>query len=65
MTDQTPPSPDDLILIGEAAELLQCSIGTLRRWSRNGQVPYTVTPGGTRRFRRSDVLDLLQSKVGS
>jgi excisionase family DNA binding protein len=61
MTDQTTTGPDDLIKIGEAATILQCSIGTLRRWTKDGALPVNVSPGGTRRYRRGDVLALLES----
>jgi excisionase family DNA binding protein len=44
----------------EASELLGVHPGTLRNWADQGDVPVARTPGGHRRFRRSDVSQLLQ-----
>lgn len=50
-----------LIPIGEAARLKGVSIGTLRRWEREGLLTSYRTPAGHRRYRPSD-LDLAVSK---
>lgn len=50
-----------LIPIGEASKLKGVSIGTLRRWEREGLITAYRTPAGHRRYRRSD-LDLAVSK---
>jgi excisionase family DNA binding protein len=60
MTNDQTISPDDLIPIGEAAEILQASVGTVRRWTRAGALPVIRTPGNQRRYRRADVLALLE-----
>lgn len=49
MTEKT------LIPIGEAARLLGVHVDTLRRWESGGAIAAVRTPGGQRRFRRSDV----------
>lgn len=41
---------------GEAAKHLKVSIGTMRRWAKQGRVPHTVLPSGRLRFDR-DALD--------
>lgn len=46
----------------EASELLGIHPSTLRRWADAGTIPCTRTPGGHRRFRRSDVERILQSE---
>lgn len=46
---------DDLLPIGEAAKVAHCSIDTMRRWENAGAIAAVRTPGGQRRFRRSDV----------
>ncbi len=46
---------DDLLPIGDVAKALGVSIGTVRRWDRAGSIEAIRTPGGQRRFRRSEV----------
>jgi len=41
--------------ISEAAEYIGVHFTTLRRWSDAGQIPCLKTPGGRRRFLRSDL----------
>jgi len=65
MDSETSLDPDDLLHSGEAARILQVSVETLRRWSNNGALPVILTPGGQRRFRRSDVNALLCPKKAS
>lgn len=40
----------------EVARLLQVAPVTVGRWASEGKLPYAVTLGGRRRFRRSDML---------
>lgn len=49
---------DDTISPGEAARLLGVSPRTLRDWSKNGRITFTLTLGGHRRYQRTDVLFL-------
>lgn len=51
------PRPDDVITLPEAARLLGVGPTTLKRWSDQGRIPHTRTPGGHRRFLRSVVQD--------
>ncbi len=51
------PRPDDVITLPEAARLLGVGSTTLKRWSDQGRIPHTRTPGGHRRFLRSVILD--------
>ena len=47
---------DNLIFIGEAAELLGVSINTLRRWDESGRLSSVRNkPGGKRYYRRKDI----------
>jgi excisionase family DNA binding protein len=46
---------DDYVSIGEAARIWGVSVETARRHADRGIVPTIRTPGGQRRFRRSDV----------
>lgn len=40
---------------GDVAAILKVHPDTVRRWSAAGNLPSSLTPGGRRRFRRSDV----------
>jgi excisionase family DNA binding protein len=44
---------------GKAAKLVGVHEDTIVRWANEGRLPSWRTPGGHRRFRRSDVLALL------
>jgi excisionase family DNA binding protein len=46
---------DDLLTISEAAEILGVSEPALRTWTDEGQIKAFVTPGGHRRYLRSDL----------
>jgi excisionase family DNA binding protein len=46
---------DQLITLGEAAQLLGTSASTARRWADSGQLRVVRTAGGHRRFARADV----------
>lgn len=47
----------------EAGELLGCSRDTITRWADQGLLPEWRTPGGYRRYRREDVLHLVESRI--
>lgn len=53
------PSPGDLLSSSQAAEVLQVSVKTVYAWADSGALASVRTPGGHRRFRRSDVDALL------
>jgi excisionase family DNA binding protein len=48
------PEPEWLTL-GQAAKFLGVAQSTIRKWSDQGRVPAFYTPGGHRRYRRSDL----------
>ncbi len=45
--------------LGEAADILGVHFTTLRRWADAGEVPCIRTPGGRRRFQRSELAAFL------
>ena len=47
----------EVITLPEAARLLGVGPTTLKRWSDQGRIPHTRTPGGHRRFLRSVIMD--------
>ena len=47
--------PDELIAPAEACAMLGVTDQTLRRWVDLGHLAAVRTPGGHRRYRRSDV----------
>ena len=51
----------DLMSISEASRVLGVSETTLRQWTDDGRVRAFVTPGGHRRYSRSDLKTLLHS----
>jgi len=50
-------APEDVITLPQAAALLGVGPTTLKRWTDQGRIPHTRTPGGHRRFLRSVVMD--------
>jgi len=47
--------PNEWLSLGEAADLLGVHPSTVRQWADSGSLPSQRTPGGHRRFRRSDL----------
>jgi excisionase family DNA binding protein len=60
-------SPSDRPLSpGQVAKLFGVSVTTVANWADEGLIPHFKTPGGQRRFRRSDVEAFLETgKTGS
>ena len=52
---------DDLISISEASHMLGVNEATLRQWTDEGKLNAFVTPGGHRRYSRSDLKKLTSS----
>ena len=44
-----------LLKLPEVAKLIGVHVGTLRRWDREGKLKATRTPGGQRRYRKSEI----------
>jgi len=51
------PNRDDSewLTLGQAARFLGVAQSTIRKWSDQGKVPAFYTPGGHRRYRRTDL----------
>jgi excisionase family DNA binding protein len=47
--------------VGAAAALIGISADTLRRWEKAGRITSVRTPTGHRRFKRDEVLALLEA----
>ena len=68
MSAKTPPLPDDerpadetrWLSLQEACALLGVDPTTLRRWSDDGKIPVSRTPGGHRRYDERHVRALLE-----
>jgi excisionase family DNA binding protein len=54
----------DWLTLGQAAKYLGVAQSTIRKWSDSGRLPAFYTPGGHRRFRRSDLDQFLGSSRG-
>ena len=48
--------------IGEVAKSFGVAVSTVRNWERRGHITAIRTPGGQRRFRRTDIEALLTAK---
>jgi excisionase family DNA binding protein len=51
---------DPLLTPGEVAKAFRVDPKTVTRWAGEGRIGSIKTPGGHRRFRRSEVLALLR-----
>ena len=52
--------PTEWMTLGQAAKYLGVAQSTIRKWSDLGRVPAFYTPGGHRRYRRSDLDTFLE-----
>jgi len=52
---RAPAGEPDWLTLGQAAKFLGVAQSTIRKWSDQGRVPAFYTPGGHRRYRRSDL----------
>lgn len=59
MTNETPKAD---MAIGEVAKSFGVTVGTVRNWEKQGLIEAIRTPGGQRRFRRTDIEALLTSE---
>jgi excisionase family DNA binding protein len=57
---RAPTSEPDWLTLGQAAKYLGVAQSTIRKWSDQGRVPAFYTPGGHRRYRRSDLDQFLE-----
>jgi excisionase family DNA binding protein len=55
-----PSEQSEWLTLGQAAKYLGVAQSTIRKWCDSGRVPAFTTPGGHRRFRRSDLDDFLE-----
>ena len=60
---RAPANEPDWLTLGQAAKYLGVAQSTIRKWSDVGKVPAFYTPGGHRRYRRSD-LDAFLERSG-
>ncbi len=51
---------NDWLTLGQAAKYLGVAQSTIRKWSDLGRLPAFYTPGGHRRYRRSDLETFLE-----
>ena len=52
---RAPVAEPEWLTLGQAATFLGVAQSTIRKWSDSGRVRAFYTPGGHRRFRRSDL----------
>lgn len=56
-------SPDDIVTVSDAAEILGVSVSSIKRWVDDGMLPAVKTSGGHRRLKVSDLLELARSGI--
>ena len=54
-----PEAPDEFLTPADVAAILYVDPKTVTRWAKAGKIDSVRTPGGHRRFLKSDVLALL------
>src|SRR5471032_333091 len=52
---RAPTGESEWLTLGQAAKFLGVAQSTIRKWSDQGRVPAFYTPGGHRRYRRTDL----------
>lgn len=52
---------EKLLTPSEVAAIFRVDPKTVSRWAKAGRLPSVLTPGGHNRFRKSEVLALLNS----
>lgn len=52
---------EKLLTPGEVAAMFRVDPKTVTRWAAAGRIGSTRTPGGHRRFRESEVMELLEA----
>ena len=57
---RAPGSEPDWLTLGQGAKYLGVAQSTIRKWSDQGRLPAFYTPGGHRRYRRSDLDTFLE-----
>ena len=57
---QANPLRESLLTPAEVASMFRVDPKTVTRWASNGRITSIRTPGGHRRFRESEIRDLLQ-----
>jgi excisionase family DNA binding protein len=65
VSPQLPSPDDDLLRPREVAELFGVRTTTIARWAREGVLIAVTTPGGHRRYRRSEIITALEQTSGS
>lgn len=56
-------SPDDIVSVSEAAEILGVSVSSIKRWVDDGTLPAVKTSGGHRRLKVSNLLELARGGI--
>ena len=56
-------SPDDIVTVSDAAEILGVSVSSIKRWVDDGTLPAVKTSGGHRRLKVSDLLELARGGI--
>jgi excisionase family DNA binding protein len=55
---------EELLTVGELVAIFKVHPRTVARWADEGKIDAIRTPGGQRRFRRSEVAAFLNNRKG-
>ncbi len=56
-------NPEKLLTPGQVGKLLSVSPITVRFWAKEGRLKFITTPGGHRRFERTEIEKLIKGKL--
>lgn len=52
--------PEPMLTPGEVARIFRVDPRTVTRWAKQGKLNCVFTPGGTRRYRKTEVMELYE-----
>jgi excisionase family DNA binding protein len=59
------PDPPRYLLPSEVADLLHVSPKTIRRWAKEGRLPFLRTLGGHRRYSEAEIRQLIADNTAA
>jgi excisionase family DNA binding protein len=57
------PKHEELLTPGEVARMFRVDPKTVVRWTKTGKLASVKTPGGHRRYKKAEVIALLEDSI--